>query len=298
MERASVAEGTPDTSTGNQQSTSGQPLKSPILHRALLFVSTYVLLLTLIGIIYKNELSWKARIAYVVVCALLCLPICLAYGILAAYLSQLRARVAGVLSVAGSTLLSAGSSAVLVYGVDRMFRAGFMPNKMRDPYVLALVVLLVGVSLAQYAMTRRHRWVETAAGVEELAPKREPAEGTGPGTGVQGLIGDPGAEFFMRLPAGLGRDVVYLKMSDHYVEVFTTTGHTVILMRFGDAVTELGGLGMRAHRSYWMAYGHLERLVRRGRRRFVRLTGGHEVPVSRTYLPAIKAALEANARNR
>ena len=41
------------------------------------------------------------------------------------------------------------------------------------------------------------------------------------------------AHFFRRLPSALGRDLVYLKMSDHYVEVFTTAGHTVLLMRLG-----------------------------------------------------------------
>ena len=62
-------------------------------------------------------------------------------------------------------------------------------------------------------------------------------------------------------------------MSDHYVEVFTTAGHTVLLMRLGDAVAELEGLGLRVHRSYWVGHGHLERLLRRGRRRLLRLTG-------------------------
>lgn len=298
MERTVSAEGTPDDRTENRQPPSYQaPLKSPTLHRALLFVFAYVFLLTLIGIIYKNELSWTRRLAYLVVCALLCLPICVSYGILAAHLSRLRARIAGVLSFAGSALLSAGSATVLVYGVDRLFRTGFIPNKMRDPYVLGLAVLLVGVSVAQYAMTRRHNWQETAPRVEEPAEGAAAAGGPGAGTGLEGLVEEPGANFFRRLPAALGRDVLYLKMSDHYVEVFTTAGHAVILMRFGDAVAELGRSGIRVHRSYWVANGHLERLVRRGRRRFVRVTGGHDVPVSRTYLAAIEAVL-ADATNR
>lgn len=293
MEHAVGARGTPNGHAQNRQPASFQsPLKSPNLNRALLFALAYVLLLTLVGIIYKDELSWTRRIAYLVACALLCLPICLAYGVVATHLSRLRARVTGMLSLAGSAVLSAGSAAVLVYGVDKMFRMGFMPNKMRDPYVLALALLLVCVSVAQYALARRHRLEDPAPRIEQDASRSDPETGAADRTETLETT------FFRRLPAALGRDIVYLKMSDHYVEVFTTTGHAVILMRFGDAVTELGRLGMRVHRSYWVRHGQLERLVRHGRRRFVRLTGGHEVPVSRTYLPAIEAALEDNARSR
>ena len=181
---------------------------------------------------------------------------------------------------------------MLVYGVDRLFRAGFMPNRMRDPYVLGLALLLVVVSMAQYAVARRGRWQATAPGVEEVVPRSEPVERGSGGTEA------PGAGFFRRLPAALGRDVVYLKMSDHYVEVFTTAGHGVLLMRLGDAVAELEGLGMRVHRSYWVARDHVERLVRRGRRSYVRVTGGQHIPVSRTYRPAIADLLGTNGRTR
>jgi hypothetical protein len=272
-------------------------LKSPIVRRALISVVAYVLLLTLIGIIYKNELSGSHRTAYLAVCALLSIPICIFYGILTDHLSRLRARAAGILSLVGSALLSASSATVLVYGVDRLFRAGFMPNRMRDPYVLALVGLLVFASVAQYAMVRRQRWEDTLPRVEEARSGGEPQAGEGPTGKVEEQPETPGTYFFRRLPRALGRDLIYLKMSDHYVDVFTTAGHTVLLMRLGDAVAELEGLGMRVHRSYWVGHGHAERLLRRGRRRLLRLTDGPDVPVSRTYLAAVEAALKAETRN-
>ncbi len=296
MERTDRAEGTPDDRTDNRQPTYQAPLKSPIVRHALISVVAYVLLLALIGIIYKDELSWSRRWAYLVVCALLCIPICIFYGVLTDHVSRLRARAAGLVSLAGSALLSAGSATVLVYGVDRLFRAGFMPNRMRDPYVLALAVLLVVASVVQYAMVRRQRLEPTVPRVEEAASGQEHKAGEGAGNRMEAWRETPGAQFFRRLPASLGRDVVYLKMSDHYVEVFTTAGHAVLLMRFGDAMAELEGLGMRVHRSYWVGNDHLERLERRGRRRFLRLTGGRDVPVSRTYLASVEAALEANTR--
>ena len=83
----------------------------------------------------------------------------------------------------------------------------------------------------------------------------------------------PGARFLDRLPEKLGRDLVYLKTADHYVEAVTTAGSTLVLMRFADAVDELDGAGgLRVHRTT------------------LRLTGGHEVPVSRTYMAAVRAA--------
>lgn len=296
MEGAIGLEGRPDSRKENQGSPPYQePLKSPIVRRALVSVFAYVLLLTLIGIIYKDELSWSRRSAYLAISALLCLPICIFYGIFTDHLSRLRVRAAGALSMAASALLSAGSATVLVYGLDRLFRAGFMPNRMRDPYVLALAALLVCASVAQYALLRRHRVEDSVPQVEEASTGGDPRAGSGPPEGLLVAAENAGARFFTRLPVQLGRDIVYLKMSDHYVEVFTTTGHAVLLMRFADAVSELEGLGVRVHRSYWVGRAHVRRLSRRGRRIFLRLASGVEVPVSRTYLHDIEAELHGTA---
>ena len=80
-------------------------------------------------------------------------------------------------------------------------------------------------------------------------------------------------------------------MSDHYVEVVTTVGRCTILMRLADAVAELGDQGVRVHRSYWVAYAHVEGWTKRNQRTLLRLTGGNTVPVSRTYLSAMQAAV-------
>ena len=101
----------------------------------------------------------------------------------------------------------------------------------------------------------------------------------------------PGTRFLDRLPEKLGRDLVYLKTADHYVEAFTTAGSTLVLMRFADAVAELDGAGgLRVHRSYWVAHRHVVGADRSHGRTTLRLTGGHDVPVSRTYMAAVRAA--------
>ena len=97
------------------------------------------------------------------------------------------------------------------------------------------------------------------------------------------------AGFVDRLPEKLGRDVIYLNVSGHYVNAVTTEGAGVILMRFADAVAELGDTGVQVHRSYWVAHRHIAGIFRRDERTMVRVTGGHELPVSRTHVAAVRA---------
>ena len=107
--------------------------------------------------------------------------------------------------------------------------------------------------------------------------------------------GEARPRFLDRLPDGLGHDLVYIRTVDHYLEVHTTAGSGRVLVRFSDAVAELGDLGMQVHRCYWIAHRTLleegAELVTRGNRIVLRLAGDREVPVSRTYLPNVRAAL-------
>ena len=94
--------------------------------------------------------------------------------------------------------------------------------------------------------------------------------------------------FFQRVPREFGRDLVYMRVSGHYLRVVTTLGSKVIILRLADAVRELGGLGMQTHRSYWVAFAHIGYIVRRDRRFLLHVTGGDEIPVSRTFLPDVQ----------
>lgn len=111
-----------------------------------------------------------------------------------------------------------------------------------------------------------------------------------PDTGRQ-PVSNQHSQFFKRLSPAVGRDIVYLRVSGHYVEVTASGGSDVILMRLADAVDALGGLGMQVHRSYWASYHHMRRLVRRDGRMLLCLTDGREIPVSRPYLKAVRAAM-------
>ena len=135
---------------------------------------------------------------------------------------------------------------------------------------------------------------ETAA-VSFAASRASDTDDERPTSGSHGATEQP-PRFLERLPAKLGRDVIYLNVSGHYVNAVTTEGSGVILMRFADAVAELGDVGIQVHRSYWVAHRHITGIFRRDERTMVRVTGGHELPVSRTHLSAVRAFIPPVAR--
>ena len=112
-----------------------------------------------------------------------------------------------------------------------------------------------------------------------------------PGTGATSATAS-GGNLLKLLPGRLGTDLVFVKSEDHYLEVHTTAGSSLIKMRFSDAVAELGDRGVQVHRSYWVATRHVVRTARNGKRTMLRLTGDHEVPVSVTHLRTVRALLD------
>ena len=141
---------------------------------------------------------------------------------------------------------------------------------------------------------------ESAAGHDESADSRPHPSGGTPASeqaprGALQLVPERPARkqsaLLKLLPERLGTDLVYIKSEDHYLEVHTTVGSSLVKMRFSDAVDELGDRGMQVHRSYWVATSHVTRSARSGKRTVLRLTGDHKVPVSVTHLPAVRAAL-------
>ena len=84
----------------------------------------------------------------------------------------------------------------------------------------------------------------------------------GPRGSEPGRLTAQQARFYRRLSRTVSRDIVYLRVDDHYVQVSSTDGSCLILMRFADAVVELGDLGMQVHRSYRDVLA--EALIRQG----------------------------------
>ena len=175
------------------------------------------------------------------------------------------------LAVAGLSLLTAVPGTGVVFTAEAVFRPGYVAAGMLPTVYLSVTVLMFAITIL----------------ILLLAAARSPAPQSSPKARRMG-----GAERFLdRLPEKIGRDLVCLSMADHYVEVFTTLGSALVLMRFADAVAELEGAGgLRVHRSHWVSRAHVQGVLRRDGSTILRLTGDREIPVSRGYLADVKAA--------
>jgi hypothetical protein len=88
----------------------------------------------------------------------------------------------------------------------------------------------------------------------------------------------------VRLPPGIGSDVVALETEDHYLRVHTSAGSALILMRMADAVALLDPrLGAQVHRRWWVAERAVAHVQKDGQKLCLGLTNGIVVPVGRTF---------------
>ncbi len=100
------------------------------------------------------------------------------------------------------------------------------------------------------------------------------------------------ARFRERLPLRLrAADIHAVQAEDHYLRVHTDRGSDLVLMRMADALEELDGVeGARTHRSWWVARDAVADARRGDGRAVLVLKSGAEVPVSRSYAPALREA--------
>lgn len=100
------------------------------------------------------------------------------------------------------------------------------------------------------------------------------------------------SKFLERLPVKY-RSATLLAISSegHYLRVHTDRGSTLILMRISDAIRELAlADGLQVHRSWWVARRGVDEAIRKNGRQFLNIKTGETVPVSRSFLPDLKAA--------
>ncbi len=95
----------------------------------------------------------------------------------------------------------------------------------------------------------------------------------------------------LRLPLEKRGALMALTVSDHYVNIITTKGQTMILMRLPDAIAKCAPVdGLQVHRSHWVATSHIMRVESTGDRAACHMTTGDAIPVSRSYMPALREA--------
>lgn len=118
-------------------------------------------------------------------------------------------------------------------------------------------------------------WVYRAAPADSPAPAPAPAP----------------PRLLARLPLDKRGALVSLSVQDHYVDVVTTRGRDLLLMRLSDAIAEAEGCpGLQVHRSHWVALNQVRAARREGARGVLTMVDGREIPVSRNYLVEAKAA--------
>ncbi len=115
-----------------------------------------------------------------------------------------------------------------------------------------------------------------------------PFDGSGPSQEIPNT--DP--KLLDRLPKNARAPLSHLSMADHYVEVHTERGMSLVLMRFSDAMAETDGVaGLQIHRSHWVSKAAVSGLERVDGRFVVRTRSGATLPVSRSFLSSVRAAL-------
>ncbi|MCY4374023.1 MAG: LytTR family DNA-binding domain-containing protein [Spirochaetaceae bacterium] len=255
-------------------------------------------------------------------------PVCFLVAVVTLYWLRDRTPRTASLGLAGATLIAAVPATGIVCTIEDVMRPECMAGLLMI-YIRVVAVTMPFTLLLHFIVLQRVK-LNGAAPAETTGQDRHP-RATGNGElvhprmddGVRKPAGDAGAEapaasgsshrvaervsnpmagspatpltrprsVFDRLPRKLGTDLIYLKVEDHYVEAHTPAGSGLILMRFADAVAELSAHGLQVHRSYWVARRYMKRVMPKDGRTFLRLTTGQDIPVSRTYLHAVRAAL-------
>lgn len=156
------------------------------------------------------------------------------------------------------------ASAVAVCGVVFLFNTVFLPAAVMSSFdMLALAGYVVIISFGVSAALRLFASPPPAPASEVRILARLPFEKRGP--------------------------VISLTVEDHYTEVTTTKGRHLVLLRLSDAMAEAGD-GVQIHRSHWVALRGIAKVERVSGKVVITTVTGAQLPVSRSFLPAIKAA--------
>ena len=126
-----------------------------------------------------------------------------------------------MLVTAAAAPVAAAPGTGVVLAAEALFRPGYADGISLPTIYLSVAVLMLAIGLAVVAVLEvRRRLTDGSAAAP--AESEDEDRGTRPGPA-------PGVRFLDRLPERLGRDLIYLRTADHYVEAFTTAGSTLVL---------------------------------------------------------------------
>ncbi len=94
-----------------------------------------------------------------------------------------------------------------------------------------------------------------------------------------------------RIPNEKRGPIKYMSAEDHYVKVVTTRGSEMVLIRMADAEKAVAQIsGTRIHRSHWVNKNYAVSHNRQNGQPHIVMDDGMELPVSRSYTKAARAA--------
>lgn len=194
-----------------------------------------------------------------------------------------------LLHLAASTLPAGLLIAAEVEIIDYLF-FGLLPDPARWLQNLAVSLPLCAL-ISLLAMLTGERQAVAAKPAAE-PPARSPSDMTAAAPSPDQILPPP---LLKRLkPENRGR-VLRLSAEDHYTRVVTTGGAELVLIRFADALAELGQAeGLRVHRSHWVADEAVREFRKLGQNGALLLRDGSEVPVSRSHSAAVRQRFAAS----
>lgn len=152
---------------------------------------------------------------------------------------------------------------LVTFGPDRGWRIVTLPVLWLDATLITLGVLTISTIVKATA----HQPMIAAE-----APVRAPA-------------------LLDRIPLPQRGALTSLSVTDHYVEVTTSRGKALLLMRLSDAIREASPTpGLRIHRSHWVALDAVARALRADGKLVLELKDGRRLPVSRSHIHDARAA--------
>ncbi len=143
-------------------------------------------------------------------------------------------------------------------------------------FVLVICAFVTGIAwLADYL-----RQLRMAAGAESA------------NAGPAGSSARPSQALTGKLPHRLRQArLISMNAEDHYLRVRTDSGEALILMRLSDGMAACEALdGAQVHRSWWVAREAVRGVTKGDGRATLILEDGSEVPVSRSFYPALREA--------
>ena len=157
--------------------------------------------------------------------------------------------------------------------------------------IVSVVNALVGFTHPPAPLVLAGQCILVAGAINVIALLFDAGEAREGAVDATGSERSPAVERFVeRLAPEKRGPIVRIATQDHYLEVTTTRGRDLVLMRMADATAMLAGHGHQAHRSDWVATDQIEVAERAGGRWILRTSDGGRVPVSRSYVGPLRKA--------